>query len=275
MKPLFKYIKHIILFLIPFLMLMTAKTAWLLYDNRYQDGDYIYEAIKKSKEETKHKKLILGDSTAGQLSSEELSEKNDIVSLACNQALGIVGQYFLLHNFLEAGNRPDTVFLVFTPSTFAVNLDQSWTYHCFLKPFYNDEYKPLMTKTVLNQIEKIPYYKISQFPYIKTTRWAMSPTDKKRDFTFISPISLEYLEKIDSVSHDYGFEVIFVSTFVTEEKRNSIELYDRTEYMGNPYEKQLEVYLDGIEYLDDDMFSDGTHLKCPKDYFDAFYKKLK
>ena len=103
----------------------------------------------------------------------------------------MVGQFILLNNYINAGNEPDTVYLLVSPFSFRNNLDQVYTYHYFLKPFYTDEYKPMFSETVTEQIHKIPYYNFCRIPFILTSDWAPDFSLKdKIDYTFLSPISV-------------------------------------------------------------------------------------
>ena len=69
----------------------------MLSNDKYMQevhGHEVYTSIKKSKEKTKIKKLIIGDSTANQLYNTETDTTSSIYSLTCNQAIGIVGHFF-------------------------------------------------------------------------------------------------------------------------------------------------------------------------------------
>lgn len=258
-----------LLFVMPIVIYYTAKTVWLLKDDQYKTtiyGNEIYRAIEKSKKKTKYKKLILGDSTANQFYNCKKDDPDSAYSLTCNQAIGMVGQFILLNNFINAGNRPDSVFLVYTPFSFWDNLDQVYTYHYFLKPFYYDEYLPLMNKTVKEQIRKIPKYQICHLPIIQTTIWAPDLKQEERHYSFLSPICIEYLSKIDSLSIHNNFYFEIIPTFVAKHWKDSISHFNRHEYMHNSYTYKLNHYLDNIIYLDDSCFVDEVHLKYPSKY---------
>ena len=231
--------------------------------NEYKEtiaGSEIYRSINKSKKKTRYKKLIIGDSTANQFFNNR--EDNDsIYYLACNQAIGVCGHFFLLNNYIKAGNLPEEVYMVYNPLSFANNLDQTFTYHYFLKPFYNNEYKPLMTCTVYNQIKKIPYYYLCQAPFILTSSWRPQYKPEERDYTFVSPISCEYLRKIDSLCYEYKFKLYLIPSLVDKNKQKEIESFERDEFEKEKYAQKLTIYLDNIIYLNDSCFSDGTHLK--------------
>ena len=175
---------------------------------------------------------------------------------------------------LNAGNRPDTVFLVYTPFSFWDNLDQVYTYHYFLKPFYYDEYRSLMSPTVIKQIHKLPKYKICHFPLVQTTGWAPNIKQEKRNYSFISPISKEYLSKIYILSTEYHFTFKIIPSFVAEHWRDSINHFNSIEFENTEYKKLLSDYLKDIVYLNDSSFVDEVHLRSPHLYKMNLNKKL-
>ena len=277
MKKVIYFIFIILLFSTPIFIFYTIKTIYLLKDDKYKEtiyGNEIYYAIAKSKTKTIYKKLILGDSTANQFYNCKKAEPDRAFSLACNQAIGMVGQFILLNNYLCAGNRPDTVYIVYTPFSFWDNLDQVYTYHYFLKPFYYEEYIPLMSETVRKQIRKIPKYQLCHIPYIQTTGWAPTLPSAKRNYSFLSPICQEYLSKIDSLSQNFKFEWEIVPTFVAEHWRDSVNHFNRQEYATYSYANKLDRYLASIMYLNDSCFVDGIHLKSPELYLSELNKRL-
>lgn len=277
MKRIIHLIGLFLLFVSPIIIYYTAKTAWLLKDDKYKKtiyGNEIYKAIEKSKKKTTYRKLILGDSTANQFYNSKEEDPDSAYSLSCNQAIGMAGQFFLLSNYLNAGNRPDTVFVVYTPFSFWDNLDQVFTYHYFLKPFYYEEYKPLMTDLVRKQIKKIPKYWACHIPFIQTTGWAPDIHKEKRNYSFLSPICKEYLSKIDSLSKEYKFKLDIVPTFVAEHWKDSISHFKRNEFSDCSYRENLSNFLDNIHFLHDSCFVDEVHLKCPYLYKPMIDRRL-
>ncbi len=269
MKSVIRFILISLLFFSPIAIYYSVKTAWLLKDDRYKVsiyGNEIYRAIEKSRKKTSYKKLILGDSTANQFYNCKEEDPDSAYSLCCNQAIGMIGQYILLNNYIHAGNRPDSVFLVYTPFSFWDNLDQVYTYHYFLKPFYYDEYKPLMTNTVIKQIQKIPKYWMCHVPFVQTTGWAPNIQQEKRNYSFLSPICKEYLSKIELLSKEYHFSFEIIPTFVAEHWRDSIGHFNRQEFAQYGYATKLNQYLNQIGYLADSCFVDEVHLKNPQLY---------
>jgi hypothetical protein len=214
-----KFLKYSALFILFGVMLFHIKPLYLLYNDRYKDtvaGNEIYYSITKSKKKNRSKKALFGDSVAKQLFDSK-TNNDTINSLACNQSIGMVGQYILLNNYLEAGNEVDTVFLLFQPFSFQNNLNQVYTYHYFLKPFYNKEYLPQFSNIVKEQIAKIPYYKFCRYPSILTSNWAPDLNSKDEiNYSFLSPVSTEYLKKIKELSTKYKFKLIILPTPVSK-----------------------------------------------------------
>ena len=229
-------------------------------------GDRVYNAIKKSKQKTSHKKLLIGDSTANQFFDNTAGD-SEFYSLACNQAVGLCGQFFLLNNYLQAGNKPEEVYLVYSPGAFSNNLGQKHTYHYFLKPFYRREYMPLMTENVIKQVQKIPYHAFCQFPLIVSPAWAPDYEEaKKGNEVFLSPVSIDYLGKIDSLREQYQFRLYIVPSLVAQKEKAHISQFSVDNLDGEPYQKDMEVYLNNIAYLPDTCFVDDIHLARPWDY---------
>lgn len=236
-------------------------------------GEEIYYSIMKSKQKKKAKKILLGDSVANQLFRNSMNN-GSLNSLACNQSISMAGHFILLNNYLNAGNKVDTVVLFFRPFSFQNNLDQEYTYHYFLKPFYIDEYKSTFTKKVTEQVKKIPYFQFSRLSYILTTNWAPNfiSTDTNR-FTFLSPISIDYLIKIKELSAQKNFKLVILSTPITLSKKPNIEKMDKNEISNTHLDVEFKNYFNSILYLNDSLFSDSIHLKHEYvDYYTNYYK---
>jgi hypothetical protein len=186
----------------------------------------------------------------------------------------MAGHYILLNNYLNAGNEVDTVVLIYTAFSFLNNLDQVYTYHYFLKPFYINEYKPLFTKKLNEQIQKIPYSNFCRFPYILTSNWAPNwiSTDTIK-YSFLSPISIEYLIRIKELSTKCNFKLIILPAITALSKKPIVEKMDKMEIVNNNLECEFEIYFKSILYLNDSLFVDGVHLKKEHvEYYTKYYK---
>lgn len=271
------FIKKSVLFLLLVVIFIESACLILDFTNLYlinYPGQEIYNSIKKSKKRNKSKTLLLGDSVGNQLFSNK-TNNDGVNSLACNQAIGIVGQFLLLNNYLKTGNEVDRVIMLFTPFSFKNNLDQIYTYHYFLKPFYNSEYTPLFTATVNEQIEKIPYSQFVQIPHIFVSSWAPEfSSPDQNDYTFLSPISIEYLQKIKELSIQYDFDLNILPTPTSLKKKKLIEKMDINEFANYNFKHEFKDYFSKIIYLDSTLFSDGTHLIQPEIYTKMYMSEL-
>lgn len=272
-----KFIKQSILFILLIIVFIEAVSAALLFTNLYlfnYPGRDVYMSIEKSLKKNKTKILLLGDSVGRQLFSNE-NENDSINSLACNQSIGVPGQYFLLSNYLNAGNNIDKLIIIYHPESFRNNLDQNFTYHYFLKPFYNSDYSDLFTPEVKAQIKKIPYYQFSQLPHIKVTSWAPKYNSTGKDTSsFLSSISLEYLAKINKLSKKHNFEVILLPPPISLKKKDEIENMRTDEIKEPSLQKVFKDYLAKVSYIDSTNFIDGIHLTYPEKYTDRLIKEI-
>lgn len=246
---------------------------YLLCKDRYKNrvaGNEIYYSIYKSKQKKKTKKLLLGDSVGNQMFSNK-TNNFPIYSLTCNQAIDMVGHFLLLNNFINAGNHIDTVYLLFSPFSFQSNLNNKYTYHYFLKPFYTNEYSTLYTETVYEQIHKIPYYYLCRLPYILTSNWAPDFISKDLiNYTFLSPISVEYLKKMKELAIKHNFKLIIIPTPTSFNKKQFVDRLDKNEIVKNYLVSEFQYYFDNIIYLPDSDFVDGTHFKDPSTYSEYY-----
>jgi hypothetical protein len=269
-----KFVLTSILFLFLYDVGLYSRSFYLMYTGKYKQtvsGAETYLSIHKSKQKKKTKKVLLGDSVGQQL-FENIKYNDTINSFACNQAIGLVGHYALLNNYINAGNDVDTVYMIFRPFSFLNNLNEKYTFNYFLKPFDNAEYKPLFTKTVYDQIHKIPFNFLSQDPTILTSDWTPDyKTKDKGNYTFLSPISVEYLLKIKELSIQHNFKLIILPTPISLSKKQELETIDKSEIIKNGFSSEFRNYFDQIIYLPDSSFLDGVHLNHPEIYT-AYYK---
>jgi len=197
-----------------------------------------------------------------------------INSLTCNQAISMVGYYILLNNYINSGNKIDTVYMIVTPLYLGNNLDQVYAYHYFLKPFYIDEYLPLFSETVKKQINKIPYVYFCRLPFILTSNWAPDFVSKdEKKYTFLSPVSIEYLKKIKELGVKYKFKLIVLPTPTAISKKPLLEKMNKNEIVKSNLSNEFNNYFENIIYLDDSNFVDGLHLKKPQKYTEYYKNK--
>ena len=247
--------------------LIIVKSEFKLYYG--YPGAVTYKALSVSKKKSKAKKLILGDSVARQFYEPGVISSST-VSLACNQAVSLCGQYLLLQNYLQAGNHPDSVTLLLTPTSLRNDLNQVFTFHYFLKPFYTQQNMRLFSDQVLNEIDKVPFKNLSQIPSVKASKWAPDygeEWNKKGDHIEVSEISIEYLNNIQTLCESQGIDFSMLPGPVTDSLRikckNALTMVDYDRFSN--IEPLLVNYFEEMTFLEDSVFSDGIHLKNPKE----------
>jgi hypothetical protein len=273
-----KFIVQSVIFAVISLVFIQIVPCYRIHTGNYKQsvaGVETYYSLSKSKQKNSHKViLLLGDSVGWQL-FPNVSYNDTINSLACNQAIGLVGQYILLKNYLELGNQVDTVILVYSPFSFRNNLDQVYTYHYFLKPLYIDEYKPVFTKTVNTQIRKIPYYYLCRVPSILTSNWAPDFASKDSvNYTFFSPISLEYLKKIKDLCAVHKLHMVILPPPIAIQWKPIIDKSLKYEIEKNSLTEQFANYTENIIYVNNSEMRDHDHLYHPRQYTEVIRSKF-
>ncbi len=275
------FIKNIFIFLIILPLLFYGISLYFLYTGKYKEtveGSVVYNVIARSKTKWKARKLLLGDSVGEQLFPCYQNDET-IVSLASNESIGMMGQYLLLNNFINAGNTIDTLYLLFNPLSFQNNMDGRKKYQFFLKTFYTDEYKPLFLKSVSNQLEKIPYKSICQNPCVKTTDWVpykglFNSEEGKTSEMFLSQVSADCINKMKQLSILHNFKILVLPSPVILSNKQRILALDRSLIEKNDLTSDFKNYFKDIIFLEKGNFMDGYHLNKPEDYREFYISHL-
>ena len=247
-----------------------ARPIYLLIGNKYQEqvvSDEVYLAINQSKQKTKYKKIVVGDSVAANLFPP--TEENRLV-YSMTSCIGTepFGQYLLIKNYLKAGNQLEKVYWIYSPISFSSNLKGRFAYNYFLKPFYRREYLEDFTPLIRSHVKKIPYYFFSQEPGILTSNWTPNfYTDYTHDFSFLSPVAIEAIKKTKKLAEEFNFELVILPTPIIEEKKQQMQELemDKSEISENAFEDLFDGYFDKIIYLDSTNFlADKSHLLNPQ-----------
>ncbi len=276
-----KFLIQLVVYSLIVALLFNADPIRLIITQEYKKlvaGIEVYHSIEKSKKkrQKKTKVLILGDSVGRQLFNN-YGYNDSINSLASNQAISMVGQYLLLKNYLEVGNSVEKVILIYAPFSFRNNLNQVYTFHYFLKPFYSFKNMKLFTETVNKQIRKIPHFYYSKLPHILTTNWAPNYTNETSlNYYFLAPISVEYLNKIKELSLQYNFEFILLPTPTRESNFTTIEKMRDTQQEINATSLTLEFdsFFNNIVFINDSCFKDNVHLKHPEKFTPLYERAI-
>lgn len=273
-----KFIISCLVFSLLVLMIFYIKPLYLVYTDRYKklvNGDEIYYVIQKSKlKNKKYKKILFGDSVGNQL-FRCVNNNGDINSLTSLASTSMVGNFILLNNYLKAGNQIDTVYMIFRAQSFSENLNDCYTFHYFLKPFYTEENQSEFSDIVKIQIEKIPFHEFCREPYILSSNWAPKFTSKDiKDFTFLSPITAEYLIRIKKLCCASNIKLIILPAPLSNTQKEFIRKINKNEIVVNDLETEFESYFNNIIYLNDTCFSDGVHFKPQYvQYYNEYYRK--
>jgi len=90
----------------------------------------------------------------------------------------------------------------------------------------------------------------------------------------LSPISIEYLNKIKELSSKHHFKLSILPTPTNFNKKYLIDNMDQTEILKNNFESIFENYFKNIIYLDSTYFNDGTHLIKPAIFTEMYKNEL-
>lgn len=258
--------REILKFILIFLILFHLYPEYRYWTNFYQldvAGNEIYEVINKSKKKIKKKKLILGDSVAKQFSETNL-DTTKFLNLASNQAISLVGQFCILSNFLQAKNKIDTLYFLYHPFSFSNNLNNSFTFHYFIKPFYRNEYLNLFTPEVNTQIEKIPFYFLAKYHPVLTSNWSPNVDNSLLNEPYFSKISKIYLERIKLICQKQNIHLIIIPTPINEKFKIEILKIKKSNS-----ETLLKSYFEKVKFYPESYFlADHVHLNdMGKKYF--------
>ena len=250
--------RDIFRFLVIFMILFHIYPEYNYWTNKYEEevnGGEVYQAINASKKKGKRKKLILGDSVAKQFSESDI-DTGIYLNLASNQAISLVGQYCLLSNYIHTKNKIDTLYLIYHPLSFSNNLDNSFTFHYFEKPFYGEEYMKLFTEEVKTQIEKIPFHYLAKYHPVLTSNWSPNYSSEEQNKPFISNISRIYLEKIEILCRLNNIHLIILSPPINQKFKNEF-----SEIVKSNTNLRLKSYFEQLNYYPESYFlPDHIHL---------------
>lgn len=269
-----KFISKSLKFLIISIVVFYLKPFYLLYNDKYQNivkSRIVYKVLKRSLRKDNKKIVIIGDSSPknifGKFSNDfkeiDVSvEYDSLYILSTNSAIGLIGQYILLNNYLISGNHPEEVFLIYSPYSYSVNLDQIFTYNWFLKPFYNDKYRTHFTKLALGQVSKIPFSYLCREPYILTSDWR--PDFKKKEikkYTFLSPVTKQYLDMIKQLCIENEIKFGIIANPQRESNKDDLSKFKVSECHGLKVEPEIKYMMENLRYFPDSLFRDKLHLK--------------
>jgi len=98
-------------------------------------------------------------------------------------------------------------------------------------------------------------------PYIQTIGWAPNIEQDTRNYSFLSPISKDYLSIIDWLSYKHHFAFKIIPTIVASHWRDSITHFNHKEFEVCYNKKMLLHFLLNIHNFPDSCFIDEVHFK--------------
>ena len=259
------------------LVLFGLEGAMYLTGFRFQsfNGLESYRSIGLSKKKTGKSLLILGDSAGRQLYPSQRTYP-DAVSLSCNQAVTMAGQFFLMRNYFEANADalPQRVVFVCTPLCLENDLDQ-FSYQYFLKPFFTRDYKPLFSERLMDRVRQIPHYRSSRLPFVRVSNYAFAyDLEPGATFNLVSPLSREYLGQMVRLAFSKGVSFTLVCAPVRESlKEDVLARCAQSEANGELDMALLESYRNSIRAYPDSLFCDDLHFfpeSIPDDPYHLF-----
>lgn len=230
-------------------------------------GIELYEAIVKAETSFDNiNKVVFGDSAGNQLFGQIRNDKNNTLSLTCNQATTLVGQYILMEKFFRNNKGLGGIaYLVYHPASFENDLNLKYTYHYLLKPFYNNECKKYFDERSDSIVRKIPYYQFCQIPIIKMTKWSPHYSFLEAldfDKFYLSKTSLSYISKMNNLCKENDFEFEIVAPIINENYRGVKNFSKmKTQIVNHGLEDLFAQYFVKMTFASDTLFRDEIHFK--------------
>ena len=121
-----KFITSIVLFVLPVLY-----ATQLFYQKSIQlnnpVGSEVYSAIERSLTPKMGAKVLLGGDSVGWQLFEPLNAYDDFVSMACNQAIDIIGHFLLIDDFFSKPNSVEKLYFLYNPFSLGNDLNAKMT----------------------------------------------------------------------------------------------------------------------------------------------------
>lgn len=259
--------------LLPLFIYYVCYEQYLVYKRDFKnDSITIYNAIDKSKRKVKKRKIIFGDSVGAQLYPNNKDEGKNFYSLTTSAPSSLIGIYVLLQNFLAVNDADSLEFYyVVHPSSLDEHLRGKYTYNHFVKPFYTWGNQPYFSKSVRDSIHTIPYWYAAQLPFIKISDWQPSYqfiADSEYRNT-ISPLYIEYLQKIEALATERHFKFIAVEPILREDSRKADFSEIQRLINENGLQDIFGEYFSHVKYAPIDKFhTDSNHYLHPDEFGD-------
>lgn len=224
-------------------------------------GMNVYKVMERSLAPNKEVKILLaGDSVGWQL-FEPLNSNDDMTSLACNQAIDVIGHYLLFDNFFSKPNSVEKLHFLYNPFSLSNDLNHKFTYNYFLKPFYSHRYVNKITPYAMAQIDKIPFSTFSRLSFVKMSSFSPSYSPEvNRDYV-LSITSLDYFGKIEDLMSEKNIDFKILSPPIKESRKSEVLELKRKYQSSAVRTKTMDEYFDNILFLPDSFYRDDIHFK--------------
>ena len=230
--------------------------------------DEIGPYIDKAREPNSFTKLILGDSVCHQMFTDLQNYNDDICILGSNAAITMAGQYILMHEFL--GNHPDAtdVWLIITPPSLSSFFDTYCGYGYVVMPNAEKQTLDILDKETIEQLESVygkpflnrqlVYFLDRSAPARKVYLNSLLKDGEGYGYSPMSPISVQYINKMQQLCRDHNVIFHFLPAPVREERRDLTQNV-LVEFNDNRFNIPFPDFENSIDYYPDDQFRDGIH----------------
>jgi hypothetical protein len=175
------------------------------------------------------------------------------------------GQYLLAKSAIDHDKAVKQIILAYQPIVFINNLDQTFCFNYFVRPFYPyAEYRSQMSPMVKQMIDRRPAARLVILPLFRYTT-LLSDIDYSKGaptpaYTYLSPVSVEYLHQLSDLCDQRGIRLRIVSTPISRERN-----YDKAEFLKEVADAHLEKlfagYPETIRLVDPALLVDGVHFR--------------
>lgn len=238
----------------------------------------VYEAIMASKINSQYENILLGDSVSRQIFNVyNQKEDEKFYHLNSNQAIGVIGNYILLKNYLKQNTKVRNIYYIVRPWSLTNNLNQPYTYGYFVLPFLSEEenfkyvpkpilkrwqeakkyYKYFFYKNTIKILEKNPNF------ILKILKINLEDSNFKisQEQAYLSEMSVIYLKEIEKLCKEYGINFKLISSPLSSKYK--YENFSKLKNEVNKYglARIFNDYFHSIDYYPEDKFRDEVHFE--------------
>ena len=227
---------------------------------------YIQKAQQKNNGYTK---LIIGDSVCHQIFNGFQNENEEYATIGSNQAITIVGQYILAHEFIQSHSDTTDVYLILTSLTGSGFSNAGYCYQYFVIPFTKANIIGIIdpiTKKGLSNIFGVFYtnrYFIELIDRSNICRKLFLNSLSDNGYADVAQSYL-YLKKIADLCNENGIELHLLHAPMEESAKSAVESeWSREMEVCQDREllPYLKEYYNSVDYYPDNFFRDGIHFK--------------